>query len=45
MSNVIRLPKVLIPNVMWLLKLPLNLKYDLLTFDLLVILKVTSYLG
>jgi hypothetical protein len=44
MSNVIRLPKVLIPNVMWLLKLLLNLKYDLLTFDLLMILKATPYL-
>jgi hypothetical protein len=31
--------------VIWLLKLPLNLKLSLLIFNLLVILKVTSQLG
>ena len=41
-SDVKRLLRV-ISNVMWLLKLPLNLKYNLLTFYLFVILKDTSH--
>jgi hypothetical protein len=32
-------------SMMWLLKSSLNLKLSLLTFNLLVILKVTSQLG
>ena len=43
-SNAINLLRV-IPNVIKLLKLLLNLRYNLLTFDLLVILKVILYLG
>ena len=33
-----------ISNVMWLLKLLLNLRCDLLIYDLLIILNVTSHL-
>jgi hypothetical protein len=46
-KNVLRLFKVVrvISNVMCLLKLSLNLRCDLLTFNLLVILNVTSHLG
>ena len=42
-STVISLFRI-IPNVMWLLKLSLNLRCNLLNFDLLVILKIISYL-